>query len=88
MQLREYFGPERVIPIYVEVEDGLRLSRALSREREQEQPKYKELCRRFLADSEDFSEEKIAEAEITRRFQNVDMDVCVKEIVESIRQNM
>lgn len=88
VQLRQYFGSERVIPIYVEVEDGLRLERALSREREQAQPKYKELCRRFLADSEDFSEEKIADAEITRRYQNVDMHACVSEIVEDIKTNM
>ena len=30
--------------------------------KKQENPKYEEMCRRFLADSEDFSEERIAEA--------------------------
>ena len=47
-----------MIPLYVEVEDGLRLSRALERERQQAAPKYAEMCRRFLADSEDFFGEK------------------------------
>ena len=52
------YGKESVIPVYIEVEDGERLIRAIRREQEQETPKYKELCRRFLADEEDFSEEK------------------------------
>ena len=52
-----------LIPIYIEVDDGVRLERALKREREQENPKYEELCRRFLADSKDFSEEKILHME-------------------------
>ena len=51
-----YFGQKRIVPIYVEVEDGERLSRALMRERLQEEPKYAEMCRRFLADTIDFSE--------------------------------
>lgn len=76
----EYFGREKMIPIYIEVEDGLRLERALSRERSQEEPKYTELCRRFLADTEDFSEEKLEKEGIRRRFQNVDLESCLQEI--------
>lgn len=45
--------------IYIEVEDGERLARALHREGKQEEPRYEEMCRRFLADQVDFSEEKI-----------------------------
>ena len=56
-KMRQYFGSQKIVPIYVEVEDGIRLERALIREKKQEQPKYKEMCRRFLADCEDFSEE-------------------------------
>ena len=59
---------------------------ALKRERGQEIPRYEEMCRRFLADQEDFSEEKIAAAGITRKFQNVDLEECVEEIAEYIRQ--
>ena len=79
-----YFGVENVVPIYVEVEDGLRLLRAVERERLQTNPKYAELCRRFLADSEDFSEKNLITAGIKRRFQNVDFDECIGEICQYI----
>lgn len=83
-KLSAYYGKDRVHPIYIEVEDGLRLFRALERERSQTEPKYKEMCRRFLADSEDFSDEKIRDAGIEKRFYNTDMDKCLKEIKEWI----
>lgn len=81
-----YFGVENVVPIYVEVEDGLRLLRAVERERLQTNPKYAELCRRFLADSEDFSEKNLITAGIKRRFQNVDFDECIGEICQYIKE--
>ena len=80
-----YFGLENVVPIYVEVEDGLRLSRAVERERRQFNPKYTEMCRRFLADSEDFSEENLKTRGIKKRFQNVDFEECVEEIFQYIK---
>lgn len=88
VKLREYFGKERLVPIYIEVEDGLRLERALARERAQREPKYKELCRRFLADAEDFSEEKLSRAEIETRYENVDLEACIQEIILGIRRNL
>ena len=81
-----YFGVENVVPIYVEVEDGLRLLRAVERERLQTNPKYAELCRRFVADSEDFSEKNLITAGIKRRFQNVDFDECIGEICQYIKE--
>ncbi|MDY2699641.1 MAG: guanylate kinase [Lachnospiraceae bacterium] len=81
-----YFGREKVLPILLELDDGIRLKRALEREMQQENPKYQEMCRRFLADAEDFSEEKIKEAGITRRFSNDNLDQCLEEI-ESYIQN-
>lgn len=81
-----YFGVENVVPIYVEVEDGLRLLRAVERERLQTNPKYAELCRRFLADSGDFSEKNLKTAGINRRFQNVDFDECIGEICQYIKE--
>jgi len=76
----EWYGREKVIPIYLAVEDGLRLSRALQREKQQENPCYAEVCRRFLADEEDFSAEKLAEAGIVRTFRNDDLKRCLREI--------
>ena len=77
-----------MVPIYIEVEDGLRLERALQREREQKEPKYKELCRRFLADAEDFSEERLLGAEIQTRYENKNMEACLQEILLGIRKEM
>lgn len=82
--LREYFGEEKLVPVYIEVEDGLRLSRAIERERRQTDPKYAELCRRFLADEDDFSEKNIQAAGITRRFMNIESEKCVGEIKKYI----
>ena len=65
-----------------------RLQRALDRERAEEQPKYRELCRRFLADCEDFSDEKIAEAGITRRFENDSLERCKNEIKQYLIEMM
>ncbi len=86
VKLRDYFGQERLVPIYVEVEDGLRLERALARERMQATPKYEEMCRRFLADAADFSLDNLNKAGITRKFMNIDMDKCVGEILLGIRE--
>ena len=59
-----YFGTEKVYPIYINIEDGLRLERALTRERNQKNPDYNELCRRFLADNKDFSLENLSNLDI------------------------
>lgn len=76
----QYFGREKVVPVLLEVDDGVRLQRALDRERRQEEPKYQELCRRFLADAEDFSEEKQEQAGIVQKFSNDNLEKCLSEI--------
>lgn len=78
--MKQYFGKNALVPIYIEVEDGERLRRALEREKEQHVPQYAEMCRRFLADEEDFSEENLRRAEITSRFENVDLSECLTKI--------
>lgn len=88
LQIRKYFGEDVVVPVYINVEDGLRLTRALSRERQQAVPRYAELCRRFLADSEDFSEDKLKAAGISRIFENDDLDSCILNIKEAIRKDL
>lgn len=82
------FGEDMLVPIYLQVDDGLRLERALNRERSQNLPDYSEMCRRYLADEDDFSEENLRKAGITRRFSNQEMDRCVREVSEYIRKNM
>ncbi len=85
----EYFGREHIVPVLIEVDDGVRLQRALNREKKQEVPKYEEMCRRFLADSEDFSEDKIKQAGIEReRFCNEELDKCLEEVRGFIRSEL
>lgn len=80
VQIRKFFGENVVVPIYIEVENGERLSRALGREKQQKNPRYEEMCRRFLADEKDFSEDKLQQAGITKRFANVEMNQCIEAI--------
>lgn len=88
LAIREYYGADKVIPIYIEVEDGERLQRALDRERSQEEPKYAEMCRRFLTDSADFAEEKLLGAGLVRRFFNKDLKECIQEITTCLQEEM
>lgn len=84
-----YYGKDHILPIYIEVEDGIRLQRALQREMKQAQPKYDELCRRFLADAKDFSEENIRKSGITRRFENNEaLADCIEAIKDTIRREL
>ncbi len=84
-KMRMYYGAGRLVPIYIEIDDGIRLERALKRERSQTRPKYKEMCRRFLADAEDFCEEKLMRLGIDKRFENTDMERCLTKIAEEIQ---
>ena len=88
MKTREYFGKDKVIPIFVDIDDGERLSRALRREMRQKEPKYDEMCRRYLADSMDFSEENLKNAGITRTFINDNVKLCTKAISNYIKIQM
>lgn len=78
--LKKYFGEGKIVPIYIEVDDGVRLSRALEREQREKEPRYEEMCRRFLADSADFSEENLRRAGIRKRFVNMELERCLEEI--------
>lgn len=85
LKMKACFGEENLLPVLIELDDGVRLQRALDRERKQKQPKYEEMCRRFLADSADFADEKMREAGISRSFCNDDLEKCLLEIVDYIR---
>lgn len=83
-KLRNYYGAESLVPFYIEVEDAERLMRAIKREQEQDKPSYLEVCRRFIADAEDFAEENLKRLGIVRRFQNDNKEQCLEEIIEVI----
>ena len=84
VKLRDYFGEKNVVPIMITLDSGIRLQRALNRENAQPVPQYREMCRRFLADEEDFSDEKIAAAGIDKVYVNEDLKKCFAEITAMI----
>ena len=83
--MKQYYGEENICPLYIEVEDGERLIRAIRREQTQKEPMYTEMCRRFLADEKDFSKEMLAKNKIERFFENNELEQCVKEIKEFMK---
>ena len=86
--IRAYYsknGENVVVPIYIEADAKDRLIRYINRESLQEKPNYKEVCRRFLADEEDFSEDELNRLGITKRYFNRNLDECCQEIEEDIR---
>lgn len=86
-KIGRFYGKDKVLPVMIELDDGVRLQRALDREKAQDNPRYEELCRRFLADAEDFSEEKLAEAGITQTFANDDLKQCLSNIIAYLKEN-
>ena len=87
--LKEYYGEDNIIPLFIKVDEDVRVARAIAREEaienarliklgidppkksnkekyaiNEEDPKIKEMRRRIKADSVDFSDEKINEANI------------------------
>jgi guanylate kinase len=84
--LAKRFGTAAV-PLYITVEDGERLTRALTRERAQHSPDYYELCRRFLADREDFNDNRLKKSGIMIDFSNNNLDECVSKIKKYILNN-
>lgn len=86
-QIGRFYGEKNVLPIMIELNDGERLQRALDRERAQDHPRYQEMCRRFLADEEDFSDEKMQAAGITQIFHNDDLEQCLVNITSYLKQS-
>ncbi|HBZ53465.1 MAG TPA: guanylate kinase [Eubacterium sp.] len=84
-KIRNYYPEGVVVPIYIEVPDDVRLMRAIKREQTQSKPSYEEVCRRFLADSVDFSEDKLNALNISRRFCNDDFDRCLNDIRSAMK---
>lgn len=85
-RIRDYFGSGQVLPIYIELDDGVRLQRALDREKLQDNPRYEEMCRRYLADAQDFSDENLEALSLEHRFHNDELNTCMEAISRWIRE--
>ena len=83
-KIRDYYGSDQVVPLYIEVPDIERMRRSLERESKQESPCVAEVCRRYLADEKDFSEENLRRAGIERAIQNVELKEALEEIEKII----
>ena len=80
-----YFESGKMVPVYIEVPDGIRLAQGRQNARKtRKKPNYREVCRRYLADEKDFSEENLERLGITKRYQNTDMEMCVEEILRDL----
>lgn len=80
LQLKAKLGERGIFPLYIEVPDEIRLERAFLRQEGGGKKTREEILRRFKADDEDFSEEKLAQAGIRKRYPNTDLTECTKEI--------
>ncbi len=86
--LKEYYQ-DNIIPIYIYVEDGIRLTRALEREKLEDNPKYAEMCRRYLADNNDFNIDRLLDLEIDKIYDNSkDIEACINEISNTINKEL
>lgn len=83
----KYFGEDYVKMIYLEVPEKELLERTIERENAKVNPNYAEVCRRFYADSKDFSENNLITHGIYKsdRILNIgDQEKVLKRIEEKI----
>jgi guanylate kinase len=71
--MRRKFGYNNIIPIYIECDDCVRIQRAIDREHSSHA--YSEMCRRWLQDEQDFSDEIIKDANVNIFYNNIDNDI-------------
>lgn len=81
-RIRAFYGADHVVPLYIHVPDLLRIRRALEREGQQDKPCVAEVCRRFLADEQDFSWENLSRAGVTEAIPNEDSETALRKIHE------
>lgn len=85
-KMKEYFGDPNIIPLYIEVPYDIRLERAMNRDKAEQKSMIEEINRRLAQDEIDFSEQNIIDANIKKRYNNQDSDICAKEIIEVIER--
>ena len=88
LKLRAYFGEKTVKPIYIEVSDITRIERSVGREKKEKTPCIAEVCRRYLADEEDFAEEKLELNGITDRVVNDNKQKALEQIDKILEKSV
>lgn len=83
--LRKTYG--KVKGIYLYLDDGERLQRALNRERNSKEPRYSEMCRRFLSDDKDFSKEALEDAKIDLYIENKELETTINKLCTFIKES-
>lgn len=82
LALKRSFVGHMVHPIYITVPEDVRLMRAIERERLQDNPNYSEVCRRFLSDNVEFTEDKLKL--IGSTYQNNIARECAETIINDL----
>ncbi len=80
-KMQSLYG-SKIKPIYVDVDNNVRIERAVSREEKNSKPNYRELVRRFLADEVDYSTSELYSIGIDEHntFINDNLDKCCMSI--------
>ena len=81
-EMKKNFGND-IIPIYIEVDNDIRMKRSISREALGNH-NYNEMCRRWLADEDDFSQQNIDAANVITVYNNENVDVAILQILKII----
>ena len=84
-KMRGFYGEENLVPLYGSSRGCERSQKGPGKRAGAEGAKIREMCRRFLADEKDFSEENLARLGIRKRFSNRDKEKCLDEIIGEIR---
>lgn len=80
----DFYPRDSLVPIYFELDKGIRLQRTLDREKKSKNSDYAEMCRRFLADEQDFTNEMIA----TYKPWTIDNNGTIEETMKQIEDIM
>ncbi len=86
-KLYERYDNNSIVVIYLELDDKERLLRCINRESQQKLPNYSEVCRRYLADEQDFSKDRLEKySNLYKVDSSHSIDQNIKECIEIINR--
>ena len=84
IHLKEIYSIDSVIPIYIEMDDGLRLENAINYEIKQPNPNYHLLCQQYIDDEKKYSKDNLTNNGINKTYLNNNTLECVSKIEKDI----